>query len=44
MDKTIPSKDFVDKLLRMPEGRARGQILYDHIQRKPRYFELDIAK
>lgn len=44
MDKPIPSKDFVDKLLQRPEGKARGQILYDHISRKPRYFDLEAVK
>ncbi len=42
MDRVIPSKDFVDKLLSKPEGKARGQILYDHILQQPRYYELDV--
>ena len=42
MDRAIPSKDFVDKLLDTPEGKARGQILYDYILQQPRYYELDV--
>ena len=44
MDRPIVSKDFVDKLLQIPGGRERGQILYDTIQRGPRYFDLDVEK
>ena len=44
MDKSIPSKEFIDKLLQRPEGKERGQILYGHIQRLPRFMELDVNK